>query len=451
VSGPDSAARGAELRRGQRTALVAALATVLLAALKGSAGYFLNAPILVADAYHSMGDIVAVAASAFGLWLAGRRRSERFPYGLLRAENLAGLLVGLLILFAGAELLRDGYSRLLTPPGYHSFPLLPLLAGLISAVVSFLVSRGERRVAREINSGSLAANGAEAFLDVFSSAVVVVGILLAWLRVPYVQGAVIMLIALLILRLGLVTVWGAVLVLVDANLDPELQEEITREINEIYGVRGVGDVRIRRAGPFQMVECTITTKPSLPLYEAHRLADEAETSVLGRHPHVESVFVHVEPAREGVLRGIIPVQSMAGLDSRVSGHFGRSRFFAVVRFPVAAPVVSAPPTAPRPTSVSLPSAPELEIEDFYLNEFLEEEAHVGLQVFKAVVRYRLDVVFTEQIGEIAFSLLRSNFVDVYSCPGGLTVSEVVARYRLRELSAITAATHPSAPPRRPSP
>lgn len=63
-------------------------------------------------------------------------------------------------------------------------PLLPLLTGLASAVVSFLVSRGEYRVAREINSGSLAANASEAFLDVFSSAVVVAGILLSWLRSP---------------------------------------------------------------------------------------------------------------------------------------------------------------------------------------------------------------------------------------------------------------------------
>lgn len=205
-------------------------------------------------------------------------------------------------------------------------------------------------------------------------------------EVPYVQGAVIMVIALLILRLGGITAWAAMLVLVDANLDPGLQEEIIRHINEIYGVRGVGEVRIRRAGPFQMVECTIATKPILPLYEAHQLAEQAEASILRHHPHVESVFVHVEPAREQTLRAIIPVESLEGLGSRVFGHFGRSRFFAVVR-------------------------------------------------------YRLDLVFTEQIGVIAFSLLKSNFVDVYGCPRGLTVAEVVTSYHRGELVPITAPTH----------
>jgi cation diffusion facilitator family transporter len=442
VSG--AADRAAALNRGRRAALAAALVLLVLGTSKGVVGYLLDSPILVADAYHSLGDIVAVSASAFGLWLAGRRRSARFPYGLLRAENLASLLVSLLILFAGVELLRDGYTRLLEPVRYRSFPLLPLLTGAVSAVVSFLIARLERRVATEINSGSLAANAGEAFLDVFSSTVVVAGILLSWLQIPYVEGGVVMLIAALLLRLGVVSAWGAVLVLLDANLDPQLQEEIADHINTLYGVRAVGEVRIRRAGPFQMVECTIATKPSLPLHEAHRLADQAEQSIVQRYSHVESVFVHVEPAREETLRAIIPVESMEGLGSRVSGHFGRSRFFAVVRILPGPSGASATADGPAPAPPTPGTEPGVEIEDFYLNEFVANKLHVGLHVFKAVVRYRLDVVFTAEIGEIAFSLLRSSFVDIYSCPPGLSVAEAVDRYRRGRLARITGPTHPPA-------
>jgi predicted Fe-Mo cluster-binding NifX family protein len=82
---------------------------------------------------------------------------------------------------------------------------------------------------------------------------------------------------------------------------------------------------------------------------------------------------------------------------------------------------------------------EEEIEDFYLNEFLREEAHVGLQVFKTIVRYRLDMVFTERIGEIAFSLLKNSFVDVYSCPAGIRVREALHRYRAGLLTPLTSA------------
>jgi cation diffusion facilitator family transporter len=410
--------RADELRAGRRAALVAAAVILALAAGKGAVGYLLGVPILVADAYHSLGDIIAVLASGFGLWLASRRKSARFPYGLLRAENLAALLVSLLILFAGIEMLREGFGLLRASPGPGSPPLLPLSVSVVSILVSLFVSRLERRAALRLDSQSLKANAGEAFLDMFASALAFAGILLTWLRVPYVQGAVIMLIAGLILRLGVVSGWGAVLVLVDANLDPELQGQITEQVNGLYGVKGVSEVRIRRAGPFRMVECTIATKASLPLYKAHELADQAEATILQRYRQVESVHIHVEPSRDSTVTAIAPVAELGALDSALFGHFARAPFFVILRI----------------------GTEGVEIEDFYLNEFLQQKEHVGLQVFKAIVRYRLDVVFTERIGEIAFSLLKNSFVDVYSCPGGVSVREAVRRYRAGLLAPLSSAT-----------
>jgi cation diffusion facilitator family transporter len=417
-----------QLRAGRQAALAAAAVILALAATKGAIGYLFGVPILVADAYHSLGDIVAVLASGFGLWLASRKKTARFPYGLLRAENLAALLVSLLILLAGIQMLREGYRLLPASARPGPLPLPALLTSAVSVLASFFVSRLQGRAALRLDSQSLKANASEAFLDMFSSALAFAGILLTWLRVPYVQGVVVMLIAALILRLGLVNVWGAVLVLVDANLDPELQGQIAQRVNALYGVKGVSDVRIRRAGPFRMVQCTINTKPSLPLYKAHDLADQAEAIILERYRQVESVQIHVEPSREGTVTAIVPVAELGGLDSRVFGHFARAPFFMILRI----------------------GAQEAEIEDFYLNEFLREEAHVGLEVFKTIVRYRLDMVFTERIGEIAFSLLKNSFVDVYSCPAGIGVREALRRYRAGLLPALSSANE-GAEKARPSP
>ncbi|KJR43538.1 cation diffusion facilitator family transporter, partial [Candidatus Magnetoovum chiemensis] len=81
----------------------------------------------------------------------------------------------------------------------------------------------------------------------------------------------------------------------DANLEPELQVDIEKKVNTIYGVKGVSSVKIRQSGPFKMVECVIATKPSLPLYKAHELADKVEDIIEKDHKQIESVFIHVEP------------------------------------------------------------------------------------------------------------------------------------------------------------
>ena len=407
------------LQRGQRVALFATLATLLLALLKALAGWYYQAPVLVADAFHSGADLLAIFASYFGLWLAGRKKSARFPYGLYKAETLVTLLVGGLIVWAGIELLGEGWDKLHSQVKAVYFPLVPLLVSGLSVVVSLFIALKERQVGREINSQSLLANAGESFLDVVSSTVVLAGLLLSYWQLPYVEGAIILVIAVLVIKLGGSSCWTAFLLLLDANLDPKLSRTLEQQVNAIYGVKGESEVRIRQAGPFHMVECVIFTHPSLSLYRAHELADRAERAIVSHCPHVESVFVHVEPLREELRSAIVPVVEINGLQSRVHGHFGRAPYFVLLRF----------------------DDHEVQIEDFYFNEFLGETKFIGLKVIKAVIAYRIDLLLTPRIGEISFYMLRDNFVDIYAADEGKTVEEVVERFRAGALTPITEPTH----------
>jgi len=256
-------------------------------------------------------------------------------------------------------------------------------------------------------------------LDIYVSAAVLVGILLAYWQIPYAEGGLVLVISLLILKLGGETMWLAVMSLLDANLDPDLQVEIGGKCSAIEGVRAVTGLRIRRAGPFRMVDCTIETNPHLSLYKAHELADRVEESIIEQHRDIDTVFVHVEPFRAKSLSAIIPVTSVNGLDSAVHEHFGKAPYFALVRV----------------------DENDLSFEDFYYNEYLDEKLHIGVKIVKAFSFSGVDVLFTKQIGELAFSLLKERFVDIYLVEGNPTIGEVVAAYRENRLSQLHAPTH----------
>ncbi len=408
------------LKQGQKVALIATLVTFLLAIIKGTVGYWFDSKILIADAYHSGADILAIFASFFGLWLASRKKTARFPYGLYKAETLVSFAIGALIVWAGIEILKDGYDKLLYIAPVQKFPILPISASILSIITAFFIAKKEKAVGKLINSQSLLANANESFLDIFTSFVVLTGILLAYAKIPYVEGSIIILISLLILKLGLENIWASLLVLMDANLDPKLQSKIEEEINRIYGVKGVSEVKIRQSGPFRMVECQIYTSPLLPLYRAHELADKAEHLITDKYEYIESVFIHVEPSKEKVTSAIIPVRDINGLDSKVHGHFGRSPYYIILRI----------------------TDDNIEIEDFYYNEFLKEKKYIGIKVIKAVIKYKLDLLFTSRIGEISFYMLKDNFVDIYKIEEGLSVKEVIEKYRKKQVEKITAPTHP---------
>ena len=408
------------LKQGRRIAFISSAVSLLLAVMKGIVGVLFGSQVLIADAFHSGADLLTHAAAGFGLWIASRGKTTKFPYGLYRAETLACLAVGGFIVVAGIGIFREGTHRLFYLEPVRSFPILPVAASIISSVAAFVIARMELKVGQSIGSQSLIASSRDAFLDIFTSLIVLIGILLAYFRIPYVEGAIIILIALLLFKLGIENIWTSLLVLMDANLDPELEFELEKKANEIYGVKGVSDVKVRQSGPFKMVECVMTTRPSLPLYRAHELANKVEDLITKDYEQIESVFIHVEPLKEETLSAIIPVQDIKDMDSMISGHFGRAPYFVIVRL----------------------ESGHTTIEDFYTNEFLGEKGHIGLKVVRAIVKYKLDLVFVTNIGEISYYMLKDNLVDVYRVEEGLSVKEIVERYRLNQLEPITEPTHP---------
>lgn len=411
------------LKRGQRVAITATIAIFLLAVAKFITGYIFDSRILIADAFHSGVDVLAIFASWFGLQLASRKKSTRFPYGLYKAETFVTLVIGAFIAWAGIENLLEGYRKLFLPAPDQAFPTLPVLVSGISVIVSFFVAKMEKQTGSFINSGALQANASEAFLDIGTSVVVLGGILLAHARIPYIEGSIVMLIALLIIRLGIQNIWTPLLILMDANLDPKLQGEIGEKISDMLGVKSVSGIKIRQSGPFKMVECNIATRPSVPVYKAHELADKIENLIEKEHAEIESVFVHVEPLRQHTLSAIIPVKEINGMESRVHGHFGRATYFMIMK---------------------LDDTGEAEIEDFYYNEFLgkKDRIHIAVKVIKAIVKHDIDIVFTPKIGEIAFHMLKDNFIDIYRAEEDITVSETLKRYGDGGIEPITA-PHPA--------
>jgi cation diffusion facilitator family transporter len=407
------------LKRGQGVALVSSLVTLVVALVKGLVGYGFDSRLLIADAFHSAGDVVTVAASGFGLWIAARKKSEAFPYGLYRAETVASLFIGLLILLAGVEMARDGYSKLLYPEATMEHPLLPVGAALLSIISNFFMAKKQKEAGTAINSPSLLAKARDTQLDTYVSGVVLIGILLAFQGIPYAEGVLILVISLLILKLGGETLWISVMSLLDANLDPDLQDEVGSMISGIEGVRAVTRIRIRRSGPFRMVDCTIETSPNLSLYKAHELADQVEESIVTEHPDIDTVFVHVEPFRQESLSILIPVTTVNGLDSVIHDHFGRAPYYAFVRL----------------------DRDDVVLEDFYYNEFLDEKLHIGVKIIKAISASGVDILLTKQIGELSFSLLKERFVDIYLVTGSPTVSEIVTSWREKRLPKLHAPTH----------
>jgi cation diffusion facilitator family transporter len=263
-----------------------ALAQAAVVAVSGSAG-------LLGDTLHNAAD--ALTAVPLGVaFLVGRRPpSRRYTYGYGRAEDLAGVMVVLVIAVSAVLAGYVAVTRLL-----HPHPLSDLIAVAAAALTGFagneLVARYRIRVGRRIGSAALVADGLHARADGFTSLAVLAGAggaAAGWTWADPVAGLLITVAILAAARQAAREIWRR---LMDA-VDPALTSQAEQALSAAPGVLAVGQVRLRWTGHRLRAECEVVVDSGATVIEAHEVAVGAEHALLHALPHLAAALVHADP------------------------------------------------------------------------------------------------------------------------------------------------------------
>jgi cation diffusion facilitator family transporter len=317
-----------DLKRGETAAKYSALTNLFLAIIKGVIGVLSGSIALIADAIHSFSDIFASLAVYIGLKLSRRKPDEKFPYGYYKFETLASLVISVIIILTGLDIIIESLNGILAPKAIE-IPLFALSVAVLSVVVSLFLARYKGRVGTEIGSQALISDGKHSIVDVFSSIIVFAGILSAYIGYPVIQGFAGLAVALLIVYVGLKFGKDAVLVLLDACLDPETVEKIKSIANHFEGVEGVHDIKVRRSGPFVFAELHLETKKKLSVGKADEISRRLEEKIKNEINDLDDISIKIEPGKKLVLRIAVPVDKDEGLMSNISKHFGKALYFLI--------------------------------------------------------------------------------------------------------------------------
>ena len=279
---------------------------------------------LLADTIHNVGD----AGTAVPLWIAfllvRRKPSARFTYGFGRAEDLAGILIVLIILFSAMVAGYSAIDRLLHPqPIQHLFWVM--IAGVMGFIGNEAVAVLRIRVGRQINSAALIADGYHARTDGFTSLAVVLGAVGVWSGFPLADPIVGMLITIAIFGI----VWQsakAVLTRMLDGVEPEVIAEIRHAAEHVPGIRAVLEARARWLGHRLVAELDVAIDGHSTVNEADVLLTSIERAMHAHLPALQSTRIRIRPAS---------AEDMAGTDeSRLRQH-GIHQYGHVAPEPVA--------------------------------------------------------------------------------------------------------------------
>jgi cation diffusion facilitator family transporter len=248
---------------------------------------------LLADTIHNFTDALTAIPLLIAFRLGRRPPSRRYPYGLHRAEDLAGVAIVLTILASAVLAGAEAVDRLIHPREPEELGLV-LLAGIIGFVGNETVALYRIRVGRRIGSAALVADGLHARTDGFTSLGVVVSALATIVGIeradPLVALAITGVIAWTLVRAA-----RAVIHRILDGSDEDTIALIEAAASSIDGVEHVTETKARWTGHRLRAELSIDVDPGISVEEGHDIAERVRSALLTGVPRLTDAAVHVDP------------------------------------------------------------------------------------------------------------------------------------------------------------
>ncbi|KDQ10104.1 hypothetical protein BOTBODRAFT_36534 [Botryobasidium botryosum FD-172 SS1] len=306
--------------RGSRIAFVGLLANVGLTGIKGVSGWYLNSAALIADAAHSLSDLMGDIVTLVCYSVSRRSPSPAYPYGYGKFETFGTTIMSLFLLAGASAIAAHSYSQ--CPP-------LPFLSrttaastspldehedvdpnaawfALLSILAKEYLYRLSSKVAREENSPVLMANALHHRSDMWSSFVSLIAILGSWL-VPGLPldplGGI--LVSVLILQQGLGILYASIKELTDAGVSPSTLSSISSLLKPILSaspssssssskythVIAIRDIRALRRGGNIFVDLTVELPRNTSMQGALGVEERIRKTVMEGRKEVREVKV----------------------------------------------------------------------------------------------------------------------------------------------------------------
>lgn len=274
-------------------AILSITVNLMLFAVKLIFGILLNSIALLADAIHSLSDVITSFIVIFGFSISAKPPDEKHPFGHGRAEPIVSFVIASLLIVVGFEFFLNGFGRFREPvPIDTNWLIIILLVATI--IIKEFLSRVSFTISKKIGSYSLKADAWHHRTDAISTALVILGFLLYRFELYYVDGIIGMIIALFIVYIGILIIKDAGSVLIGEAPSLSLIQEIKDIALSCNGITDVHHIHVHDYGGRLEITVHIRLKKDTHLDEAHDKASEVEMCLKDALKSAE-VTVHVEP------------------------------------------------------------------------------------------------------------------------------------------------------------
>lgn len=280
------------------------IVNVILTILKGVGGFITGSRALLADALHSASDIVGSIVVLFAVKIANKPPDDEHPYGHGKAENIASIIVALLLIVIGVEISISSFKVF-----FGDIPQAPGTLALIILAISILIKEilfyYKIFIGKKHNSSALIAEAWHHRSDSLSSIAALIGVGIAIIGEKFsipilIYGDAIagIIVSIIVIRIGYVLAKSSANIVLEKVLPKGEIKKYEKTVQAINGVLRIDQLLARTHGRYIIIDIKISVDPNITVKKGHDIARETKQALIDKHKEVEDVLVHINPYLE---------------------------------------------------------------------------------------------------------------------------------------------------------
>lgn len=281
------------VREKMSVALISVFAAVFITGFKLVIGLMTGSLGILSEALHSGLDLVAAVITFFSVRISDKPADGEHHYGHGKIENFSALIETLLLLVTCIWIIYEASHRLISGKTAIEINYWSYLVVIFSIIVDYSRSRALYRAARKHNSQALEADALHFSTDIWSSAVVFLGLVCANFGYFVADSIAALAVACIVIVVSYRLGKRSVNVLLDRT-PPGVPELIERVMREIPGIVRYHNIKVRSAGADIFIEIDIHVDPALGMEQVHSLSHMVESRLQDTIDR-STIHVHAEP------------------------------------------------------------------------------------------------------------------------------------------------------------
>ncbi|HOZ30906.1 MAG TPA: cation diffusion facilitator family transporter [Bacteroidales bacterium] len=276
-----------------RVAGVSVVAAIFLTGFKLVIGVLTGSLGILSEALHSALDLVAAAITWIAVRVSDKPADEEHQFGHGKIENLSALVETLLLLITCVWIIYEAINRLTTGNTHIEITVWSYVVVIAAILIDITRSRALMKVAKKYNSQALEADALHFSTDVWSSFVVLGGLICANFGIFVADSIAALVVALIVIYVCYKLGKRAINVLLD-TVPTETYDKIRKVLDGITEIEQYHDLKVRASGAEIFAEINIHVKPDMDIRQSHDIATMIENKIQSEIPRCH-VHVHIEP------------------------------------------------------------------------------------------------------------------------------------------------------------